>query len=81
MCVSYFGAIFLTIHKTKTKRKRNSTCLVGAANARRRGKGEFGRLGQGDTNDWSEPEEIEFFRDIVEAHPEQAIASVLRASF
>jgi alpha-tubulin suppressor-like RCC1 family protein len=40
------------------------------------GKGEFGRLGQGDTNDWSEPEEIEYFRDIVEAHPEQAIASV-----
>merc|ERR1719174_2609697 len=40
------------------------------------GKGEFGRLGQGDTQDWSEPEEVEYFRDIVEAHPEQAIASV-----
>jgi E3 ubiquitin-protein ligase HERC2 len=40
------------------------------------GKGEFGRLGQGDTQDYPEPEEIEFFHDVVEGDPAQAIASV-----
>jgi E3 ubiquitin-protein ligase HERC2 len=44
------------------------------------GKGEFGRLGQGDTQDWAEPEEIEYFRDLIEGDPNQAIASVAAGS-
>jgi len=40
------------------------------------GKGEYGRLGQGDTADVLEPEEIEFFRDLAEGPKPQRILSV-----